>query len=116
MGEKLKAITELRSGGDRPNFDAAFAFWNADIFAGDFLFGLAFDTATVPINGNGVSNADTVYQFDGDAAHDCGGAGVQRRRIPAGLGPSGTPSERDLGPAPGLRRYQCSGSDPAQPG
>jgi len=64
QGETLKTVTEIQSGGERPNFDAAWNFWN--FFAGDFLFELAVDTRTVPVNGIGAGNADTVYQFDAD--------------------------------------------------
>ena len=65
-GQDLKALTELRSGGERPNFDQAWYFWNAP--AGDFLFELAVDTRTIPVNGDLVDNADVVYQFDTDPA------------------------------------------------
>jgi hypothetical protein len=65
-GQQLKDVTEQQSGGDRPNFDEAFLFWNG--FAGDFLIDLAADTRTVPVNGVGVGNVGTVYQFDNDPA------------------------------------------------
>ncbi|MDH3576196.1 MAG: phthalyl amidase [Gammaproteobacteria bacterium] len=69
-GENLKSLTELRSGGDRPNFDEAWVFWNsipADSGAGNFLFELAIGDGTLPRTpGVGVDNADTVYQFDTD--------------------------------------------------
>ncbi len=65
-GQQLKDVTEQRSGGDRPNFDEAFVFWNG--LAGDFLMDLAADTRTVPVNGVGVGNVGTVYQFDNDPA------------------------------------------------
>ena len=64
QGQTLKTVTEIQSGGERPNFDSAWIFWN--LFAGDFLFNLAIDTRTVPVNGIGAGNADTVYQFDAD--------------------------------------------------
>ena len=51
-GEDLKQLTELRSGGDRPNFDEAWAFWNTfPSFAsgpGNFLFDLAIGDGTLP--------------------------------------------------------------------
>lgn len=72
-GENLKNLTELRSGGDRPNFDEAWFFWNTfPEFAsgpGNFLFDLAIGDGTLPRSpGVGVDNADTVYQFDTDPA------------------------------------------------
>lgn len=62
-GEHLKALTELRSGGDRPLFDAAFAAW------ADFLFQFGALDGTVPRSpGITVDNASRVYQFDTDPA------------------------------------------------
>lgn len=63
-GEHLKALTELRSGGERPLFDAAWAAWAS------FLLGLpATGDGTVPGSpGVVVDNTDAVYQFDGDPA------------------------------------------------
>jgi hypothetical protein len=43
-GENLKNLTELRSGGERPNFDEGWAFWNSIPSAagpGNFLFSFA---------------------------------------------------------------------------
>ncbi len=65
-GLNFKQLTELRSGGERPNFDNAWYYWNA--LATDFLFNLAVDTGTLPVNGNLVDNSDIVYQFDQDPA------------------------------------------------
>ena len=61
-GERLKALTELRSGGERPLFDAAWAAWAT------FLLGLpATGDGTVPGSpGVVVDNTDVVYQFDTD--------------------------------------------------
>jgi len=71
-GEHHKSLTELRSGGERPNFDEAFAFWNSiptETGPGNFLFNLAIGDGTLPRTpGVGVDNADTVYQFDTDPA------------------------------------------------
>ena len=71
-GEQFKQLVELRSGGDRPNFDEAFAFWNsipANTGPGNFLFELGLGDGTLPrAPGNAVDNADTVYQFDLDPA------------------------------------------------
>ncbi len=63
-GEHLKALTELRSGGERPLFDAAWAAWAS------FLLGLpATGDGTVPRSpGVVVDNTDAVYQFDNDPA------------------------------------------------
>jgi len=64
-GEQLKAVTELRSGGERPIFDQGFLFWNG--VAGDFLFGLGTGTGTLTkVKGMAVDNIDIIYQFDND--------------------------------------------------
>jgi hypothetical protein len=70
-GENLKDLTELRSGGVRPNFDEAWFFWNtfpdSASGAGNLLFDLAIGDGTLPRTpGVGVDNSDTVYQFDTD--------------------------------------------------
>jgi len=70
-GVNLKNLTELRSGGFRPNFDEAWFFWNTfptlATVPGNFLFDLAFGDGTLPRTpGVGVDNSDTVYQFDTD--------------------------------------------------
>ena len=66
-GENLKAVTELRSGGERPVFDQGFLFWNG--VAGDFLFGLGTGTGTLTkVKGIAVENCDIIYQFDNDPA------------------------------------------------
>ena len=70
-GQHLRALTELRSGGERPNFDQAWLFWNGafpEPTPQDFLFELAIDTETIPVNGDLVDNSDVVYQFDTDPA------------------------------------------------
>lgn len=62
-GEHLKAMTELRSGGERPLFDAGFNSWAS------FLFQFGSLDGTAPrAPGVIVDNADTVYQFDTDPA------------------------------------------------
>ena len=68
-GQNLKNLTELRSGGERPNFDEAWFFWNTfPAFAsgpGNFLFDLGTGDGTLPrAPGVGVDNSDVVYQFD----------------------------------------------------
>jgi hypothetical protein len=72
-GQNLKNLTELRSGGERPNFDQAWFFWNTfPSFAsgpGNFLFDLGTGDGTLPrAPGVGVDNHDVVYQFDLDPA------------------------------------------------
>jgi pimeloyl-ACP methyl ester carboxylesterase len=68
-GTNLKNLTELRSGGERPNFDEAWFFWNTfPNFAtgpGNFLFDLGLGGGELPRTpGVAVDNADIVYQFD----------------------------------------------------
>jgi hypothetical protein len=80
-GQQLKALSELRGGGDRPLFDQGFLFWNA--VAADFLFGLGVGDGTIePGEGRVVDNTDVVYQFDTDPAQSQGeaafNAAVQR--------------------------------------
>jgi hypothetical protein len=70
-GQNLKNLVELRSGGERPNFDEAWFFWNTfPSFAtgpGNFLFDLGTSDGTLPrAPGVGVENSDVVYQFDSD--------------------------------------------------
>jgi hypothetical protein len=70
-GTQLKSLTELRSGGERPNYEEAWFFWNTfPDFAsgpGNFLFDLAIGDGTLPRTpGVGVDNTDVVYQFDTD--------------------------------------------------
>ena len=71
-GENHKSLTELRSGGVRPNFDEAFGFWNSipsTTGAGNFLLELALGDGTLPrAPGVGVDNIGVVYQFDTDAS------------------------------------------------
>lgn len=60
-GEALKQLTENRSGGDRPNFDEAWAFWNAT----DFLFGLGLGDGTIAeSNKVAVENVGEFYETD----------------------------------------------------
>jgi len=73
-GLAFKQLVELRSGGDRPNFDAAWYFWNTfpsfgSGIPGNFLFDLGSLDGTNPGRpGIGVDNTDTVYQMDLDPA------------------------------------------------
>ena len=72
-GENLKSLTELRSGGDRPNYDEAWFFWNTfpnfASGAGNFLFDLGIgDGSLARAPGSGLENIDVVYQFDTDPA------------------------------------------------
>ena len=74
LGRQWEATVEQRSGGTRPGFDGAFAFWNAassgpPLTGAPFLFGLypGLSGGTIGIaNGNVTSNVRTVYQLDGD--------------------------------------------------
>ena len=73
-GQNLKALTELRSGGERPLFDAAWTIPVA-LLAGkavpwsSFLFQFGTGDGTVPRSpGVVVDNTDAVYQFDDDPA------------------------------------------------
>ncbi len=69
-GENLKDLTELRSGGERPNYDEAWVFWNTIPAAsgpGNFLFDLGTNEGNLPRSpGVAVDNHDVVYQFDTD--------------------------------------------------
>lgn len=72
-GQNLKNLTELRSGGERPNFDEAWFFWNTfPSFAsgpGNFLFDLGALDGTLPrAPGQALDNTGVVYQFDTDPA------------------------------------------------
>jgi hypothetical protein len=72
LGRTWEAAVEQRSGGTRPGFDSAIAYWNSFGFAPltnvPFLFGLypGLSGGTIGIaSGNVTSNLDTVYQLDG---------------------------------------------------
>jgi len=72
-GTHLKDLTEQRSGGERPDFDAAWSFWNrypeVSTGPGNFLFDLGLSDGSLPrAPGGGVDNTDAVYQFDSDPA------------------------------------------------
>lgn len=71
-GEAFKQLVELQSGGDRPNFDEAFAFWNSiptDTGDGNFLFNLGVGDGTVAgAPGVVADNVGTEYQLDLDPA------------------------------------------------
>jgi hypothetical protein len=80
QGQRHKDLVEQRSGGERPNFDEAFAFWNSIPSAtgrGNFMFELGLGDGSLPrAPGSATQNVDTIYQFDND--------------------PSLTPAEQDL--------------------
>ena len=60
-GEALKQLTENRSGGDRPNFDEAWAFWNST----DFLFSLGLGDGTVAEDTRvAIENVGVFYETD----------------------------------------------------
>lgn len=60
-GQKLRTATKYLSGGERPLFNAAFAYW------GNYLFTLGLDgTLGGIIPGNIMGNMDQIYQLDDD--------------------------------------------------
>jgi len=62
-GVKLRTATKYFSGGERPLFNSAFAYW------GNFLFTLGLDgTLGGIIPGNIMGNIDQIYQLDDDPA------------------------------------------------
>ena len=71
-GMNFKSLVEIQSGGDRPNFDEAWTFWNTfpengSGVPGNFLFDLAVGDGSLPrAPGSAVDNIGTVYQFDTD--------------------------------------------------
>lgn len=71
-GENHKGVAEQRSGGERPNFDNAYIYWNiipslTTGIPGNFLFELALSRAP-KVQGNALDNFQTTYQFDSDPA------------------------------------------------
>lgn len=67
-GEAFKQLVELRSGGDRPNFDEAWIFWNTTA-SGNFLFDLGVGDGTVAGRPGIVpDNRGVRYQLDLDPA------------------------------------------------
>jgi hypothetical protein len=83
-GENLKALTELRSGGERPLFDAAWQSWATFLLQ----FG-SLDGTTPRSPGVVVDNTDAVYQFDTDPAlspaeQDLNDAVLRVAQTPAG--------------------------------
>ncbi|HSK95282.1 MAG TPA: hypothetical protein VK891_01585 [Euzebyales bacterium] len=71
-GEAFKQLVELRSGGDRPNFDEAWNYWNSipsDAGDGNFLFALGLGDGTVAGKpGTVPDNIGVKYQLDLDPA------------------------------------------------
>ena len=69
-GEALKQLVELRSGGDRPNFDEAWTFWNSfpefgSGIPGNFLFDLGTGDGSVGEETRvAVDNTDIFYETD----------------------------------------------------
>jgi hypothetical protein len=88
-GQNLKALTELRSGGERPLFDAAWVSWAT------FLLQFGALDGTVPRSpGVVVDNTETVYQFDTDPAlspaeRELNEAVVRVAADPSGIVPRG---------------------------
>jgi pimeloyl-ACP methyl ester carboxylesterase len=103
QGQQLAAMTELRSGGERPLFDAAFPAWAS------FLFQFGALDGTVPRSpGVVVDNTDTVYQFDTDPAlspaeQELNDAVLRVSRDPAGR------------PKPGLANVPVVDGEPPVP-
>jgi len=71
-GEQFKQLVELRSGGDRPNFDEAFTYWNSfptDTGFGNFMWERGTGDGTITgRTGIVLDNTDVVYQVDLDPA------------------------------------------------
>jgi pimeloyl-ACP methyl ester carboxylesterase len=69
-GQAFKQLVELRSGGDRPNFDEAWLFWNSvpqfgSNIPGNFLFDLGAGDGTVAESTKvSVDNRDVFYETD----------------------------------------------------
>ena len=69
-GEAFKQLIELRSGGDRPNFDEAWLFWNSfpefgSGIPGNFLFDLGTGDGSVGEETRvAVDNTDVFYETD----------------------------------------------------
>ena len=69
-GQAFKQLVELRSGGDRPNFDEAWFFWNSfpefgSGIPGNFLFDLGAGDGTVAESTKvSVDNRDVSYETD----------------------------------------------------
>jgi hypothetical protein len=73
LGLRWGAAVEQRSGGTRPGFGSAFAYWNSFGFPPltsiPFLFGVypGLSGGTIGVaDGNVVDNRHTIYQLDGD--------------------------------------------------
>ncbi len=75
-GQQFKQLVELRSGGDRPEFDGAFVFWfsipgSISGLPGAFVIDFGAGDGRVPATGGKwsvVDNTDAVYQVDLDPA------------------------------------------------
>jgi pimeloyl-ACP methyl ester carboxylesterase len=61
QGTALKALTQLRSGGERPLFEQGWLYWNG--LVGDFVFGTLGLLGSTPLP---AENAGVTYQFDTD--------------------------------------------------
>jgi pimeloyl-ACP methyl ester carboxylesterase len=101
-GLNLKAMTELRSGGERPLFDAAFVSWAT------FLLQFGALDGTAPRSpGVVVDNTDAVYQFDSDPAlspaeQDLNDAVVRVAQTPAGRVEHGVSNVPVVNGTPGI--------------
>jgi len=102
-GENLKALTELRSGGERPLFDAAFPAWAS------FLLDFGSLDGEVPRRpGVVVDNSDVVYQFDTDPALTSAEAELNDSVLRVTADPSGKRH-------PGLQNVPVVDGDPSIP-
>lgn len=65
QGEQHKAFAQLISGGERPGFDSAYAFWAQFLYFG---FGASGGDVDGVLSGNSYDNARKVYQLDTNRA------------------------------------------------
>jgi pimeloyl-ACP methyl ester carboxylesterase len=103
QGQQLAAMTELRSGGERPLFEAAFPAWAS------FLFQFGALDGTVPRSpGVVVDNTETVYQFDTDPALSPAEQELNETVLRVSRDPAGRPK-------PGLANVPVVDGEPSVP-
>ncbi len=95
-GEQYRTMVELRSGGERPNFDEAFDFWFGLPTAtgvGNFFFDLGLGDGTLPNSGGRsvIENTDVTYQLDLDPAVNDAEASLNAFVERVALPPAGRP-------------------------
>lgn len=103
-GENLKALTELRSGGERPLFDAAFLSWASFLFQFGGLDGTAPRSSPAVI----VDNASEVYQFDTDPQLSPAEQELNQNVLRVSRDPAGRPQ-------PGLQNIPAVAGTPPVP-